>query len=631
MFHVNTTSVDELIQILKGKKLPTGHVSTRKDGSQWRKKDDKKGGKGNWVMVKGPTKAKKTTDPKPKKARSENPNVESKPKKAEKNPKKIAKIIAEVTPETRRQATEALYGTGTFKTKAEARNAMVQKSLEIALKPEPQFVELETTGLAGRSQNDPPVKALDVRSMTREPIFYKKDDKIDPSKPPEWMSQSGILTNLSTYYGRIPCVPYKDKKGISCYVAKTGNGLLLLNAAQIHSAESFYKEAERREYEINQNRKWMKSYHDMLFSINGETKLLKQDAIEPYITRQYNSAKGFSEEVTKQRINWNKFSEEDWKAEEKYLESQLKTSKTAQDFYKEIQKSKWNKIRSPKKLGANRMLTAESNLMFSFSKELEAYGGLSRDQKKWEYYRKFREEMGYSLNDLKSVGEDLEFESTYDKGRETSYGDSGTTPALLKKYGIQTKMQNGDVVTPAKLKEVEEVVKDVYSVFGDRSSMAKEWGLKVSHAGNKNMHASKFVGLFVPSQRAIGVSWSNSPGFTFAHEFGHFIDHYLGKQLGYHFITSGHGLESEIAKTFREGMDKKEQKIGYWTRSTECFARALEQYYGHKKNKPYKDYSGKNPPEAYFKQTIVPMIDEFFRTRNDVLKSAFNILMGISR
>lgn len=59
--------VDDAILILKGKKLPTGHVTTRKDGSQWRKQKDQKGGKSNWVMVKPAPKAKTTKEPKKKK------------------------------------------------------------------------------------------------------------------------------------------------------------------------------------------------------------------------------------------------------------------------------------------------------------------------------------------------------------------------------------------------------------------------------------------------------------------------------------------------------------------------------------------------------------------------------------
>lgn len=58
-----------MLLILKGKKLPIGHVSTRKDGSKWTKTSHKE-----WKMVKGPTVKKKSA---PKKAKASKEKTKS--------------------------------------------------------------------------------------------------------------------------------------------------------------------------------------------------------------------------------------------------------------------------------------------------------------------------------------------------------------------------------------------------------------------------------------------------------------------------------------------------------------------------------------------------------------------------
>ena len=44
-------------------------------------------------------------------------------------------------------------------------------------------------------------------------------------------------------------------------------------------------------------------------------------------------------------------------------------------------------------------------------------------------------------------------------------------------------------------------------MYGDVSQVARNFGLKVSHAGNMKMHASKASGIFTSYQNAIGISF----------------------------------------------------------------------------------------------------------------------------
>ena len=76
---------------------------------------------------------------------------------------------------------------------------------------------------------------------------------------------------------------------------------------------------------------------------------------------------------------------------------------------------------------------------------------------------------------------------------------------------------------------------ETYKAFGDRSSMAKNWDLTVSSAGEKRQHASKAIGLFIPAYNAIGVSAAfgdQKAGFTLSHEFAHFMDYYMAEKEG---------------------------------------------------------------------------------------------------
>jgi hypothetical protein len=201
--------------------------------------------------------------------------------------------------------------------------------------------------------------------------------------------------------------------------------------------------------------------------------------------------------------------------------------------------------------------------------------------KRNEIFRMHRE----CLDDVKQKLLDMElqkadFESSWAKGRETAYGDSNLDNSLVAELGITVKRQNGDIITAKEIDEVKATIERVHSVYGNISGAAREFGLKVSHAGNMHMHASKYVGLFSSYQKAIGFSFADGlsqASLTASHEYAHFLDHLSGRDAhAWHASDIPGTLENIIAVTFREKMNPA--KGEYWNRTCECFARAMEEY-----------------------------------------------------
>lgn len=261
--------------------------------------------------------------------------------------------------------------------------------------------------------------------------------------------------------------------------------------------------------------------------------------------------------------------------------------------------------------------------------------------KLWDHWRNLAEEMKYREIDLRLGFLDAYEGSTYEKGKETSYGDSGTVSNILDSHGVLVKMQNGKQVDLKSLKDIESSLSQVYSAFGDRSSMAKNFGLKISHSGERRMHASKFIGIFSPDWKAIGVSFADPShsSITVAHEFAHFMDFYLGQTTktksienkktdfrSLNYASCGYGIENEIAQTFRKGITSEFKAKEYWARSTECFARALECYFTKKMSLPHDDRNGANPKQDYYEKEVFPLIEKFFTEKQDLLKSFFGNL-----
>lgn len=185
--------------------------------------------------------------------------------------------------------------------------------------------------------------------------------------------------------------------------------------------------------------------------------------------------------------------------------------------------------------------------------------------------------------------------SSFQKGRETSYGNSNTKDTLLDKYGVLIKRQNGDEINEKETEELKNTLNYAYSVFGDLSAITKKHGIKVSHAGSVNMHASKAIGLWFPYYKAIGVSFKHEEEAlsTTIHEFSHFVDYVRGQKT--HHWHSSHipgSDEYRIANTFRS---ITMPKGNYLCSSHECFARCMQLYADVKEfyNK-HNEYSEEN-------------------------------------
>lgn len=298
-------------------------------------------------------------------------------------------------------------------------------------------------------------------------------------------------------------------------------------------------------------------------------------------------------------------------------------------YYQEAQKSNYKAKGISRRIQVYKGSKMSNSQAILMKQGLEIRGYRSEEQKvMWNLHNRMEEAFDYSSDDYELRFKDRVDSNTYHKGQETSYGDSGTVSNLYDSLGVKVKMQNGTDVSPRALKEVEYGLKEVYSVFGDRSEMARKFGLKISHAGKTLQHARKALGIYFPSFNAIGTNFighEENPNLTLAHEFAHFMDNYIGMQeSGRKFAFAserGIGIESEIARVFRDGMAKDVKAKPYWRRSCECFARAMECYFLTKTNSPYIGRNGANPDEEYFESKVAPLIEKFFQEKNEILKS----------
>jgi hypothetical protein len=200
-------------------------------------------------------------------------------------------------------------------------------------------------------------------------------------------------------------------------------------------------------------------------------------------------------------------------------------------------------------------------------------------QERWNIYTEMRRELSQKISDMTFQKDD--FESVYTKGQLTSYGDSGTQKTLLDSHGVLIKRQNGSLINEKETQEIKNALDTFFHSLFNLRELSKEYGLKVSHAGDRFMHArDSAVGIFSPHYKAIGVSFGklNNPEWTVAHEYGHFLDHITGQETNHYFRSDQTGsMEYDIATRFRSSMEKT-QDSQYQNRTCECFARAFQEY-----------------------------------------------------
>ncbi|MDR0386788.1 MAG: hypothetical protein LBH57_02005, partial [Treponema sp.] len=266
-------------------------------------------------------------------------------------------------------------------------------------------------------------------------------------------------------------------------------------------------------------------------------------------------------------------------------------------------------------LPVNRMTTSQMNLFID--------NGLKKDQV-WDAYRVIKEEVRQKMLDMSCQIEDLQ--SSYAKGTETSYGNKNTNDSLKETYGVLVKRQNGDAINRKEIEDIAGALDKIRGVFGDLKTISREYGLKISHAGEKNMYARKAVGLFFNVHRAIGISFANkdSDFLIMAHEYSHFLDSRAGKTLDHFFASDKPGSpENAVAREFRTVMNKRDKKTvdsKYLNRTCECFARAVEQYTAYKLSREhYKQYcnSESYASDDVFTKNIVPLVETLMTERRD--------------
>jgi hypothetical protein len=172
-------------------------------------------------------------------------------------------------------------------------------------------------------------------------------------------------------------------------------------------------------------------------------------------------------------------------------------------------------------LSPNRMIHSQMKLFMD--------NGLKKGEI-WDAYRTIKEDVRQKMLDMSCQIEDLQ--SSYAKGTETSYGDTKTNDSLKEKYGVLVKRQNGDAINREEIKEVADALDKIGRVFGDLKNISEEYGLKISHAGEKHMFARKSIGIFYDVHKAIGVSFANKDTdfLVLAHEYAHFLDSQAGKK-----------------------------------------------------------------------------------------------------
>ena len=256
----------------------------------------------------------------------------------------------------------------------------------------------------------------------------------------------------------------------------------------------------------------------------------------------------------------------------------------------------------------------------------------------FENYQTMLRELEYKINDLRLQRKYDDESNTFKKGEDTSYGDAGLKDNLLQAKGVLVKRQNGTEIDEQEITKIGMLLDDIYSVYGDRSSMSQKYGLKISYAGDKRMHASKAIGVFIDHYKCIAISDTGieGRGFTFAHEFSHFMDSYLGEKDGYHFASDKDGsIANDIAIKFRRDMNlktnpntRKAVMADYYNRTCECFARAMEQYYAIKQGTEKELYDKNKMSGAYidhnkFLVKIMPLCEQFLKD-NDTLLKAIN-------
>lgn len=264
--------------------------------------------------------------------------------------------------------------------------------------------------------------------------------------------------------------------------------------------------------------------------------------------------------------------------------------------------------------------------------------GLYANSETAEYWRWFRDLVNYKIKDIKIQRENLS--ESYKAALETSFGESNTSDVLRDEFGFLVKRQNGDKIKPEEVEQIKDAWVSVREAVGELRDSFLENSIKISHSANKQIFASKAIGVFVPDMMTIGVSMKYGETqfkLTLAHELGHFIDYLVGKINGKRWGTDDYeSISGKIAFAFRNNMNKpKNLQTDYINATTECWARCIEQFFGYKILKEnallkhsYKELDREYPIDTAddfvsnekFEKNVLPLLNQFFETYKDLFK-----------
>jgi hypothetical protein len=485
--------------------------------------------------------------------------------------------------------------------------------------------------------------SISVKDYTQvkhdEIILYTEEEFLEKGKPSYIPAIDESSFNRNKKYGKVPLYVFKESDDVY-YIASTG--------FDTRSSRWVYEEAKTTG--ITENFEMFKVSRDVLaatYHYYDNLEKAKKDA-------KYR-------EKTKTYIDFLN-SEQGWNAPE-YLRGKEKIQipyNATKSQVKKLIKEKlgmsaslrqWPVKKRDKKHSTERgnLVTTTPHLSHIASHmgppgEGDALNQYITDM--WGNYKETMKELDIAMNDL-LLQREADSEQ-YKKGFETSYGEANTSDVIMDTHGVKVKRQNGDNIMPKEVGQIKDALNSIYSVFGNRSNLAKSTNLKVSHSGEKLMYARKALGLFVPRENTIAATAKGGPksfGVTMAHEFAHFMDFQIGKKENRNYISGNpRDTAGKIAGKFRDLMghssnpseaiitgevkDKSESK--YDNRTCECFARALEQYYVH-------ETQGKSGEESYniraikrkdvvhpevFNGVIAPLIKQLLKEKASVLKAA---------
>jgi len=343
----------------------------------------------------------------------------------------------------------------------------------------------------------------------------------------------------------------------------------------------------------------------------------------------------------------------------KYAIMSLGQVAATQDFYRKVSKSiidvryqervdyyeKQGYAGKPKKSRIKVM--ASNKMLYDHTYLYREVNNAENMKDAWKSHNELQDSLKQKTIDMDLMKEEVD--NAFSKGNETSYGDSNTSDALQRDYGIKIKRQDGSDISTEDQKYLSDAMSSIQNTFGERNSMNEKFGLKLSFAKGTAMHARKAVGLFVPSQHAIGISDGkglkkkdpftgemrtvdygdeNFGGFVLSHEYAHMMDYYLGSKTGEWYASDdGNSTAGQIADVFRTNMNMK-SKSDYINRTCECFARALEQYHAIETagedamsfNTEYVS-TGQYVSKEVYDTNMKPLIEKFFQENDKLLKS----------